>query len=90
MKVRKQFVLREITGEYVILPMGKPSPDMNRLITLNEIQAYLWQMLQEETGFDDLLRRTVEVYDVSEVAAREDIQEFLEILTEGGMLEEPK
>lgn len=90
MKVRKQFVLREITGEYVILPMGKPSPDMNRLITLNEIQAYLWQMLQEEIGFDDLLRRTVEVYDVSEVAAREDIQEFLEILTEGGMLEEPK
>ena len=90
MKVRKQFVLREITGEYVILPMGKPSPDMNRLITLNEIQAYLWQMLQEEIGFDDLLRWTVEVYDVSEVAAREDIQEFLEILTEGGMLEEPK
>ena len=90
MKVRKQFVLREITGEYVILPMGKPSPDMNRLITLNEIQAYLWQMLQEEIGFDDLLRRAVEVYDVSEVAAREDIQEFLEILTEGGMLEEPK
>ena len=74
MKVRKQFVLREITGEYVILPMGKPSPDMNRLITLNEIQAYLWQMLQEEIGFDDLLRRTVEVYDVSEAAAREDIQ----------------
>ena len=47
-------------------------------------------MLQEEIGFDDLLRRTVEVYDVSEAAAREDIQEFLEILTEGGMLEEPK
>ena len=90
MKVRKQFVLREISGEYVILPMEKTPPDMNRLITLNEIQAYLWQMLQEETGFDDLLRRTVEVYDVSEVAAREDIQEFLEILTEGGMMEEPK
>ena len=90
MKVRKQFVLREISGEYVILPMEKTPPDMNRLITLNEIQAYLWQMLQEEVSFDDLLRRTVEVYDVSEAAAREDIQEFLEILTEGGMLEEPK
>ena len=90
MKVRKQFVLREISGEYVILPMEKTPPDMNRLITLNEIQAYLWQMLQEETGFDDLLRRTVEVYDVSEAATREDIQEFLEILTEGGMMEEPK
>lgn len=90
MKVREQFVLREISGEYVILPMGKTSPDMNRLITLNEIQAYLWQMLQEETGFDDLLRQIVEVYDVSEAAAGEDIQEFLEILTEGGMLEEPE
>lgn len=90
MKARKQFVLREISGEYVILPMGKTLPDMNRLITLNEIQAYLWQMLQEETGYDDLLRRITEEYDVSEAAARDDIQEFLEILTEAGMLEETK
>ena len=55
MKVQKEFVLREIAGDYVIIPTGKTVLTFNGLITVNEVGADLWKMLQSDVSFDDLL-----------------------------------
>ena len=90
MKVQKDFVLREIAGDYVIIPTGKTVLTFNGLITVNEVGADLWKMLRSEVSFDDLLKGILETYDVDEETAREDIQEFLDTLIEGGILDEPE
>ena len=90
MKVQKEFILREIAGDYVIIPTGKTVLTFNGLITVNEVGADLWKMLQTEVTFDDLLKGILETYDVDEETAREDIQEFLNTLIEGGILDEPE
>ena len=90
MKVQKEFVLREIAGDYVIIPTGKTVLTFNGLVTVNEVGADLWKMLQSEVTFDDLLNGILEIYDVDEGTAREDIQEFLDTLVEGGILDDPK
>lgn len=87
MKVEKEFVLREIAGDYIIIPTGKTVLDFNGLITVNEVGASLWNMLQEEVSLDDLVRGILNEYDVEEETAREDIQEFLTSLETGGILE---
>ena len=74
MKIDRNFVLREIAGEYIIIPTGKTALEFNGLITVNEIGMELWKMLQED--------------DVEEDVAREDIQDFLDKLTDGGILTE--
>ena len=56
---------------------------------MNEVGADLWKMLQSEVTFDDLLHGILESYDVDEETAREDIQEFLDTLIEGGVLDDP-
>lgn len=89
MKVQNEFVLREIAGDYVIIPTGKTVLTFNGLITVNEVGADLWKMLQSEVTFDDLLKGILETYDVDEETAREDIQEFLDTLIEGGILDKP-
>lgn len=76
MKIDKNFVLREIAGEYIIIPTGRTALEFNGLITVNEVGMELWKMLQEDVTFDDLLNGILEEYDVDENAAREDIQEF--------------
>lgn len=86
MKVEKEFVLREIAGDYIIIPTGKTVLDFNGLITVNEVGASLWNMLQEEVSLDDLVRGILNEYDVEEEIAREDIQEFLTSLETGGIL----
>lgn len=87
MKVDKEFVLREIAGDYIIIPTGKTVLKFNGLITVNEVGVSIWNMLQKETTLEELVRGILDEYDVEEEVAREDIQEFLTVLADAGILE---
>lgn len=86
MKINKEYVLREIAGDYIIIPVGKTVLEFNGLITVNEVGVFLWKMLQEEVTMDDLVKAVLSEYEVEEAVARADIQEFLDKLTEAGVL----
>lgn len=86
MKVDKEFVLREIVGEYIIIPTGKTVLEFNGLITVNEVGISLWNMLQNEVSFEELVQGILDEYDVDEETAKEDTKEFLNRLVEGGIL----
>ena len=86
MRVNGEFVLREIAGDYIIIPTGKAVLNFNGLITVNEVGVSLWKLLQNDVTLDDLVRGILDEYDVEENVAREDIQEYLEILEQGGIL----
>ena len=86
MKVEKDFVLREIAGDYIIIPTGKTVLKFNGLITVNEVGVSIWKMLQEGVTLEQLVQGILDEYDVDEKTAREDIQEFLDQLDKGGIL----
>lgn len=88
MKVNNEFVLREIAGDYIIIPTGKMALEFNGMITTNEVGVLLWKKLQEETTFEELLQAVLGEYDVEEEVAKADIQEFLDNLVKGGILRE--
>ena len=86
MKINKEYVLREIAGDYIIIPVGKTVLEFNGLITVNEVGVFLWNMLQKEVSMDDLVKAVLSEYEVEEAVARADIQEFLDKLIEAGVL----
>ena len=86
MRINKEFVLREIVGDYIIIPIGSTALEFHGLITVNEVGVTLWKMLQEEVTMEDLVQGVLAEYDVEEEVAREDIQEFLDTLVSGGIL----
>ena len=86
MRINKEYVLREIAGDYIIIPVGATALEFNGLITVNEVGVTLWNMLQEEVTMEDLVQGVLAEYDVQEEVAREDIQEFLNELVKGGIL----
>ena len=86
MRIEKDFVLREIAGDYIIIPTGSTVLEFNGLVTVNEVGVTLWNMLQEEVTMDELVQGILNEYDVEQEVARNDIQEFLDKLIEGGIL----
>ena len=86
MRINKEFVLREIAGDYIIIPIGSTALEFHGLITVNEVGVTLWKMLQEEVTMEDLVQGVLAEYDVEEEIAREDIREFLDTLISGGIL----
>lgn len=87
MKINKEFVIREIAGECVIVPTGKTVLDFNGLIVVNETAQFIWEQLQEETDEDTLVKKLLEEYEVTEEEARSDVKEFIEKLIEGNILD---
>lgn len=80
MKIEKEFILREIAGEYIIVPVGQAALEFNGMITLNETGAFLWKQLLNDVTKEQLLEAMRKEYDVSEEEAGNDIEEFLQIL----------
>ena len=77
MKVDKEFVLREIAGDNILVPVGETALDFNGLITLNEVGAFLWNKLQNEITIDELVQEILDEYEVDEDTARKEILEFI-------------
>ena len=86
MKLKDGLILREVAGQYVIVPTGKTALEFNGLITVNELGAFIWEKLQQETTEEELIASILEEYEVSEETARKDTEEFLNKLRESKIL----
>ena len=86
MHIASNFLLKELDGQYLMIPVGKIDADFNEVITVNEIGVFLWEELQEERTEEELVQRILEEYEVEEDVAREDVRDFIELLQEGGAL----
>ena len=86
MKVDKEFVLREIAGDNILVPVGETALDFNGLITLNEVGAFLWNKLQNDITIDGLVQEVLNEYEVDEDTARKDILEFVDYLKKADII----
>ena len=87
MKIKYGFVLREVAGSYVVIPVGENAADFNGVISLNEVGAFLWGKLVEDIDESALLAALLAEYEVDEDTAKTDIAAFLSKVKEHGMLE---
>lgn len=85
MKLKDGFILREVAGEFVVIPSGDDL-DLNTMITLNETGAFLWKQLEQECTEDSLVAALLAEYDVEESAARTHAAAFVNKLKEHDFL----
>ena len=87
MKISKDFILREIADEYILVPTGKTALSFNGLVTINETGAIIWNMLLEEKNMDDIVNKIVDEYEVEKEVALKDAMEFIEYLRRNNIVE---
>lgn len=87
MTIKEGFILRKVGSQYVAAATGKASEKFNGMLRLNESGAFAFRLLQEGITEEELVRRIVGEYDVSEEAARRDAEKFLAALGEADALE---
>lgn len=87
MKVKEGFILRKVGSQYVVAATGKASKNFNGMMRLNESGAFAFRLLQEGVTAAELVNRIVAEYDVSEEAARADVNRFLAALKEADAFE---
>ena len=86
MQLKPDFLLREVAGQTVVIPMGD-ALNLNTMITLNETGKFLWQQLEQETTEDAVVAALLAEYDVDEAAATAHVSAFVAKLNDNGILE---
>ena len=77
MKLKEEFLLRQVADNWVVLPVGQTSVDFNGMLTLNDSGALLWKTLEQGGDRESLVEALLEEYDVDRATASTDVDEFL-------------
>ena len=88
MKLKGEFVLREVAGEMIVIPVGKTALNFNGMICLNAVSTEIWRGLQEEKMEEDILDNILQEFEVSREEAKADLDVFLHQLRENNLLED--
>lgn len=87
MKVKGEYVLREIAGDYILIPVGETALEMNGMITMDLVGVTIWKCLEQEKTEEEILREILENFEVEEDVAKADLTEFLIKLKEANLIE---
>ena len=88
MKTNKEYMLREIAGETVLVPTGSASQRLNGMIRLTESAAFIWKQVDTAADLEEIVARVQDVYEVDEDTARRDIYGFLRELYVRGIVQD--
>ncbi|MBR5174651.1 MAG: PqqD family protein [Bacteroidales bacterium] len=89
MRIKEGFTLRSIVGQYVVIGEGIAQVDFNKMITMNDSAAYLWQGVEgKDFTVEDLTRLLTDKYDVAEEKAASDAAKIAAKWIEAGLVEE--
>lgn len=87
MRRNDNFMIQNVGGENLLIPLGVQVMNMNAIITLNSTSALIWSLLEEDRSLDELAAAVSDRYDVDTVRARADIQTFLDEIAGLGLLQ---
>jgi len=88
MKIKDGFILRKICGESIVVGEGLAQVNFNKMMSLNESAAYLWEAVQgKEFTPEDLTKLLLERYEVEEEQARADATALAQTWIEQGVAE---
>lgn len=87
MKVKKEYILKTVAGQHIVVPIGAEAKRFHGMITLNDTGKFLFESLNEDTSIEHLILRLVEAYEVTPEVAKKDVEKFINLLDKHQILE---
>ena len=87
-RANPDFILREIAGEAVLIPVGEAGIFENSLISLNDTCSFLWKLFQTPGTAEDVIAQAKEEYEDPEGEMEQGIYSFIEDYVKYGLLKE--
>lgn len=87
MRAIEDLIVREIAGEYILIPTGSAALKIHGMINLSESGYLLWDKLQSECTEEDLVEAILDEYEIDRETAAEDVKAFIGQMEQIGLLE---
>jgi hypothetical protein len=84
---RDDVIRREVAGEVFLVPIRGRLADLDDLLVLNEVAAWIWDRLDGDRTADDIVAELCAGFDVSADVARGDVRDFIRELAEADLID---
>lgn len=89
MKLKKEYTVRDIASEHIVVIQGNLNADMTRVIALNDSGARLWRALEgKDFTAQDAAQALCEDYPVDRQTALADAEKWIEALRQCQAIED--
>lgn len=86
MKINGEFVLRQVAGDSILIPVGETALKFNGIITLDKVGGLIWSALEQGAERETILQQILDRFDVERERAEQDLDEFLGQMEQAGFL----
>lgn len=86
MKLKGEYILRQIDGQTLVVPVGEAALALNGMVCLNGPAAEIWACLERELDRPAILAHLLDTFAVGPAEAARDLEEFLQELENYGFL----
>ena len=84
MELNDNFMIKEIAGNIILVPIGDFAIDFNGVITLNETAKFLWEKCQDGFTEESLIDDVKAEYNVDDDTAKTAVKKFIKEIKEAG------
>ena len=88
MKIKSDFILKDVAGSKVVLATGEQTKDFKGIITFNEVGAEVFNLLDGTNTVDEIVNIIAEKYDASTETVKADVVKLIEKMKNQGLIEE--
>ena len=86
-RIAKEFILRDIAGDYVLVPTGATTQEFNGLITLSGTAKFIWENIEKANSLEEMVAWILDEYEIDEETALKDAVSFINQLVQTGFVE---
>ena len=86
MKKAEGYVVKKLEDEYLVLPAGKRTEEVNEVISLSETAGFIYMHAEQAKNIDELVRTVAEEYGTEPAEVREDVKNVVQTLQEKGII----
>lgn len=86
MEIKKELIKREIAGDCILVPVGRSTLDSNGLFALNELAAFIWDILPSVDSEDEIVAKILDEYEIDRETAERDVADFMSKLRDLGII----
>ncbi len=88
MKIKDGYVIKDVAGSKVVLPIGERQLELKGIITFNEVGADIFNMLDGTNSVEEIVRRIARSYDAPCDTVRADVEKLIEKMRAQGLIED--
>ena len=64
MRIKYEFSVRNIAGDYVLVPLGEAAIKLSGMITTNDVGAFIVEQLQKNLTKRELLEKVLDEFEI--------------------------